>query len=314
MALLMVALLCSFTAAQSSNGADRKMITNSMGMIFVEIKSGTFMMGSPANEPGRYDQEKQHKVTLTKGFFISKMLVTLSQFRKFVADTGYQTDAEKDGWAYARSADMAAIRVNGASWRNPGFAQAEDHPVVEISWNDAVAFCLWLSQKESKHYRLPTEAEWEYCCRAGTQTIYPWGNNPDDGKGWANVGDRTEKDEMGRTGFNWSDGYVFTSPVGKFKPNAWGLYDMIGNVWEWCSDCYGDYPDSDVIDPQGPDEGVAPKESKSTHRDYDYFGPFRIARGGSWYSGPRESRSAYRSHSLPVDRDGESGFRVLLDL
>ena len=132
-------------------------------------------MGSPAGESGRKDIETQHQVTLTKGFFMAATTVTRGQFAAFAKGSGYQTDAEKEGWGFARTGDGFG-KVTGASWRNPGFDQADDHPVVEVTWNDAVAFCQWLSKKESKHYRLPTEAEWEYACRAGTTTAYNRGN------------------------------------------------------------------------------------------------------------------------------------------
>src|SRR5262249_10455549 len=136
------------------------------------------------------------------------------------------------------------------SWRNPGFAQTDEHPVVNVSWNDAQAFCDWLSQKEGKKYRLPTEAEWEYGCRANTRTRFHGGD--EDGTLWqvANAMDRSlgaqwsynklKNKEVQRRlsdwfeSVTWDDGYPFTAPVGRFRPNAFGLYDMHGNVWEWC--------------------------------------------------------------------------------
>ena len=127
------------------------------------------------------------------------------------------------------------------SWRNAGFEQTDEHPVVNVSWNDAVAFCKWLSRKEGKTYRLPTEAEWEYACRAGTTTRYYSGDDPETLAKVGNVADATAKAKFA----NWkytikaSDGYVFTAPVGQFTPNAFGLYDMHGNAWQWCADRYG---------------------------------------------------------------------------
>ena len=145
------------------------------------------------------------------------------------------------------------------SWRNVGFEQTDDHPVVCVSWNDAVTFCKWLSKKESKSYRLPTEAEWEYSCRAGTTTRYYSGDDPETLAKVGNV-----RDAAFEAKYPWykgttkaSDGYVFTAPVGRFKPNAFGLYDLHGNAWQWCSDWYGEeyYAKSAVDDPTGPDSG-----------------------------------------------------------
>ncbi len=225
---------------------------NSLGMKFRLIRPGRFTMGSPAGERGHVNDEAQHEVILTKPFLMSIYLVTRGQFTAFIKDTGYQTDAERDGAAYAWAGEESKS-VKGASWKAPGFEQADDHPVIEVSWNNAQAFCNWLSRKEGRAYRLPTEAEWEYAERAGTQTAYFWGDSPLDGEGFANCADLTRKDRFpDDTTFVWRDGYVFTSPVGSFKPNPWGLYDMTGNVWQWCSDVYGDYPVGPVIDPAGP--------------------------------------------------------------
>ena len=128
------------------------------------------------------------------------------------------------------------------SWRNTGFEQTDEHPVVNVSWNDAVAFCKWLSKKEGKTYRLPTEAEWEYACRAGTTTRYYSGDDPETLAKVGNVADAALKAKFPdwKYTIKASDGYVFTAPVGKFKPNAFGLYDMHGNAWQWCADWYGE--------------------------------------------------------------------------
>jgi formylglycine-generating enzyme required for sulfatase activity len=130
--------------------------------------------------------------------------------------------------------------VEGLNWRKPGFDQQSTHPVTCVSWDDATAFCQWLSREDGRTYRLPTEAEWEYACRAGTDTLFFWGDDPDAGEGYLNAADETGTPD-GRSWthkFNFKDGYAATSPVGRFKPNAFGLHDMLGNVWEWCSDWY----------------------------------------------------------------------------
>ena len=154
--------------------------------------------------------------------------------------------------------------------------------MVNVSWNDAVAFCKWLSKKEGKTYRLPTEAEWEYACRAGTTTRYYSGDDPETLAKVGNVADATFKANFPdwKYTIKANDGYVFTAPVGKFKPNAFGLYDMHGNAWQWCADRYGAdyYAASALDDPTGPDSG-----------------PCRVLRGGSWFNGPIYARSADRS-------------------
>jgi formylglycine-generating enzyme required for sulfatase activity len=269
---------------------------NSLDMTLAYIPAGDFLMGSPASEVGRFDSETQHRVTLTKHFLMATTHVTRGQFAAFVNDSGYQTDAEKEGHAFTFHG-TEFTDTKGASWRNPGFDQGDDHPVVEVSWNDAKAFCDWLSKKEGMKYRLPTEAEWEYACRAGSKTAYPWGDKAEDGKGWANCADLTTKEKFPTLAtFNWSDGFAFTSPVGIYNANDWGLYDMVGNAAEWCSDWYGAYPAGDATDPQGTNNGLA-----------------RVVRGGSWFSGPRTCRCANRTSRAPDYRGVSFGFRVVLD-
>jgi formylglycine-generating enzyme required for sulfatase activity len=272
-------------------------ITNSIGLKLVYIPAGSFTMGSPSSENQRdNDEGPQHRVRISKGFYMGQGEVTVGQFRRFLEEAGYRTDAEKEGWSSAWDGSKWD-NVNGTSWKNPGFSQSENHPVVCISWNDAKSFCEWLSRKEGKIYMLPTEAQWEYACRAGTQTTYCWGNSPDDGSGWCNVADLTAKEKWSAwTVFNWRDGYVFTAPVGSFRQNAFGLYDMHGNGWEWCQDWYDGnyYSNSPEVDPKGPDTGSA-----------------RVLRGGSWGYYPWHCRSAGRDRYAPDDRCNCSGFRVV---
>ncbi len=188
--------------------------------------------------------------------------------------------------------------VVGASWRKPGFDQKGDHPVVQVSWNDATAFCDWLSKKSGKAVGLPTEAQWEYACRAGTKTAYPWRDNPDYGKGWANCADQSLKKGLpnvpaASTFFSWDDGFVFTSPVASFKANAFGLYDMTGNAWQWCQDRLWDYDKGAVTDPAGGGPGS-----------------LRVQRGGSWFTLPENCRAACRGSDLPSRQHDNVGFRV----
>ena len=178
-----------------------------------------------------------------------------------------------------------------------GFPQPDEHPVVNVSWNDAVAFCQWLSRSEGKTYRLPTEAEWEYACRAGTTSRYYIGDEPEK---LAEVGNTEDAAYLRIFGSPpWAiladDGYAFTAPVGRFRPNAFGLYDMHGNASQWCSDWWGyDYYQSCPLDdPPGP--------AKSDSR---------VHRGGGWHGGPCECRSASREAAPPYQPFFDVGFRV----
>jgi len=273
--------------------------TNSLGMKFVRIPAGDFVMGSPESEPNRSPDETRHRVRITKPFWMGATHVTVGQFAAFAEATGYRTAAERDGFSNGiwNLQEKKWNRLEGASWKNPGFPQDENHPVVAVTWNDARAFCAWLSAQEHRSYRLPTEAEWEYACRAGVTTAYPWGDNPDDGQGWANCDDVVSKKEFNLfPAFNWSDGWYYTSPVGTFRPNAWGFYDMIGNALQWCGDWYGEYPGGPADDPQG-----AP-----TGRE-------RVLRGGAFVYGPKHCRCAFRGRNVPELRNYYVGFRVALD-
>jgi formylglycine-generating enzyme len=242
-------------------------------MKFVRIAAGKFIMGSPAGEPKRGDNELQHEVTISKPFYMGVTHVTVDQFAVFAGQSGYRTDAENAGQSLGFQPDSGKATFEnqrGLSWRNPGIEQAGDHPVVHVSWNDAQAFCQWLSQKTGRTVRLPTEAQWEYACRAGTTTAFPWGDNADAGNGWANLADTGLHAQFPpNRGLNWSfvswnDGYVFTSPVARFKPNAFGLYDMIGNAAQLCQDSRDAYGPGPATDPESPPNGNF------------------VTRGGSW--------------------------------
>lgn len=219
--------------------------TNTLGMKFVFIPAGSFTMGSPTSEANREDDEKQHPVRLTKPFMLAVTEVTQAQWQ--------------------------AIMGN-----NPSHFKGANRPVEKVFWQDAVTFCGILSEREGRKYRLPTEAQWEYACRAGSTGSYA-GTGLLHEMGWyeANSGNQTQ-------------------PVGRKLPNAWGLYDMHGNVYEWCSDRYGDYPSGHVTDPTGASSGK-----------------YRVCRGGSWYSTPRYCRSANRHGLTPDLRYRDIGFRVV---
>ena len=276
--------------------------TNAVGMKLVLIPAGEFEMGSTPEEIAqaierakRFNHEgavsrflsegPRHRVRITKPFYLGAHEVTVGQFRKFVEESSYRTDAEEDGKGGSglNSATGKWEQKPEYTWRNPWFTQTDDQPVVNVSWNDAVAFCEWLSRKE-KTYRLPTEAQWEYACRAGSSTRHRFGG--DDGS----LGEYT-----------WyyvnSDGK--THAVGEKKPNAWGLYDMHGNVREWCADWHAAdyYAGSPSIDPTGPTSGL-----------------FRVDRGGSWNYVLMGCRSAVRRGCLPDFRSRNLGFRVACEI
>ena len=253
----------------------------------VVIPAGKFLMGSPQSERGSSDGERpQHKVQIGKSFALGRYALTVGEFSRFVEASGYKTEAERNPeqgiWARVRGkAEWASAK--GKSWRNPGFAQDDRHPVVEVSWNDAQAYVKWLGEKTGKAYRLPSEAEWEYVARAGTRTRYPWGIEP--GFNLANFSD---------SGSQWSGGQ--TAPVGSFAANAFGLCDMIGNVWEWLQDCWNEsYSDA------APADG-----SPWLKGDCDR----RVGRGGSWDDGPEFARAASRGRGGPGDHNSKSGFRL----
>ena len=195
---------------------------NGVNLEMVHVPAGEFLMGSPDSDKDADTWEKpQHRVRISKPFYLGACKVTVGQFRQFVSDTGYKTEGEKDGTGAASFANGNWTRKPEFTWKTPGFSQSEDDPVVCVSWNDATAFCQWLGRKDGRSYALPKEAQWEYACRAGSTTKYCFGD-----------------DEALLGEYAWhvgnSDGK--THPVGKKKPNAWGLYDMQGNAWEWCED------------------------------------------------------------------------------
>ncbi|MCI0739825.1 MAG: formylglycine-generating enzyme family protein [Gemmataceae bacterium] len=241
-----------------------------------------------------------HRVKIPRPFWMGAHHATRGQFRQFVQSTGYVTDAEKpeNPGAMASNVEKGAFfqHHRDRSWRNVGFEQTDDHPVVCVSWNDAQAFCNWLSKKEGTTYRLPTEAEWEYACRAGTTSRYWCGDDPEKLAKVDNIADADLKKRFPLTPLRTisaGDGYVFTSPVGSFRANPFGLHDMHGNVFQWCQDRWSSY-----------DEAVQPN-----------YTPGYMLRGGSWNGTFRECRCANRMfHHPPETRSDYYGFRVVREL
>jgi len=226
---------------------------NSIGMLLVPIPAGTFTMG----DANGADNETPHQVTLTQPFHLGQYEVTQEQYEKVMG-------------------------------KNPSYFRGGQNPVQDVSWNDAVEFCRKLSalpaeKKAGYVYRLPTEAEWEYACRAGTKTTYSFGDS---------------ESELSDYAWRYENSGKTTHPVGGKKPNGWGLYDMHGNVFELCQDYYGNdyYGNSPVADPRGPTSGCC-----------------RVVRGGSWGNFAQDSRSAYRDFSPADRRHYYDGFRVVCE-
>jgi formylglycine-generating enzyme required for sulfatase activity len=274
------------------------------GMEFVFVKGGCYEMGDTFGD-GKADEKPVHNVCVND-LYLGKYEVTVGQFKRFVNETGYRTDGEKNtggkNGCWAVDLDDKEKNWNWrdwASWKKPNKYQdnRDDHPVSCVSWNDTKAFTDWLTRKSGKSFRLPTEAEWEYAARGGNATRNYWGNNKDDACSYANVADRSKLPD----GSSWepkhecTDGYTFVSSGGKFQPNAFGLYDMMGNVWGWCQDWYGEkyYGESSKDNPRGPSSGQ-----------------YRVLRGGAWNSGPENGRAANRNWDGPATRADIFGFRV----
>jgi formylglycine-generating enzyme required for sulfatase activity len=251
------------SSSNSKPAAGLKEMTNSIGMKLVLIPKGSFMMGSPPGEQYSRDDERQCKVTISKDYYLGAFEVTQAQYQKVMGNNpSFFQDV------------------------NIGNINSSNHPVEQVSWFNAMEFCRKLSElpeekKAGRVYRLPTEAEWEYACRADSQTAFGFGPSA------RSLGEYAW--------FNGNSGGR-THPIGRKQPNAWGLYDMHGNVWEWCSDRFGAYPKTAVTDPKGPNEG-----------------PDRVIRGGSWTSEAANCRSAVRQ-AYPASLRSEFGFRVALSV
>jgi formylglycine-generating enzyme required for sulfatase activity len=271
-------------------------ITNSIGMKLNLIPAGRFLMGSPENEPGHdVDEGPQREVTMSRPFHMGIYEVTVGQFKAFVEATNYQTEAETSGKGSARidrERKTWVLEDPKTTWRTPGYEQTDQHPVTCVSWNDAVAFCDWLSKKERMTYRLPTEAEWEYACRAGTRTPFHFGAKPT----------LAHMNYNGSTTDWITEGQGKDQPVrvGSYPANGFGLYDMHGNVWEFCSDWFAAdaYKTAPAVDPKGPAAGEK-----------------RVNRGGAFHSPATTCRAAYREKSQsPSMRGYNTGFRVVCEV
>jgi formylglycine-generating enzyme required for sulfatase activity len=301
---------------------------NWLGMKFARIPSGEFMIGTYESVsdlerdglklPRGFSINDEGPVLRVKisEFSIGQHEVTVSQFRAFIEASGYRTDAEKDGiggWGVDRRKKNIEQSPK-YDWRNTGFSQTDAHPVINVSWNDANAFCQWLTDEYRKRgetvtCRLPTEAQWEYAARANVAKRYSTGNSARSLDGFANVRDSSfeiefsDFDYQNRPSFPFNDGAIFSRPVGSYCANGFRLYDMHGNVSEWCLDWYSNSyvfstertETNEIVDPKGAGSGTS-----------------RVFRGGSWFDGPINLRSSFRDNRSPEDRNTSIGFRVVL--
>ncbi len=248
----------------------------------IQVPRGTFSQGSPESEQGREPDEVARTVVLSSDFYLGTTPVTVGQFRRFVAATHYKTEAESGPSGGFGVVNGELVQQPQFNWKNPGYAQTDDHPVTIVTFADATAFLKWLSNKSGRTMALPTEAQWEYACRAGSISRY-----------------YNDDDDAAMDAIGWSKNNAPSSPmpVKQKQPNAFGLYDMSGNVYQWCQDIFIIYPSDSVSDPlqmQGqPGEKVR-----------------NVLRGGSWMRFPKRCRSAARYRATPGTRNAENGFRV----
>ena len=293
-------------------------MVNTLGMTLMLIRPGSFDMGSGEEDQkwaiahgghsGWVENEGQPvRVKLTRSYWIGATEVTMGQFRQFVDEAHYRCQAERGNapliW---NTTQQGWEKKKGRSWAKPGFRQTSDHPVTCMTWFDASAFCEWLTDRErelgfistNQLYRLPTEAEWEFACRGNQHSRYAWDGPFEQAQDYANVVDSTPLPDGSiwkGPHYPWKDGHAFTAPVASFKPTRNRLYDMHGNVWEWCQNFFYRYPDSKQIDPMGPTNGTK-----------------RMLRGGSWDNNAGSFRATIRRDAFPLFSADTTGFRVVL--
>ncbi|MCF7731940.1 MAG: formylglycine-generating enzyme family protein [Akkermansiaceae bacterium] len=255
------------------------------GLDLVLVHGGAFTQGSPAEEVGRGTDEDQRQVRISADYYVSRSAVTRGQWERFVSETGYRSEAESGtsgGFGWDGTGLSQDPRFN---WRNPGFPQTPEHPVCLVTFPDAQAFCSWLTRKSRRTCTLPTEAQWEYACRAGTTTPWHAGATPDD---------------CDRIIWHQGNSGNTTHPVDSKPSNGWGLV-IGGNVSEWCLDWYAPYPAGEAVDPRQDNPNLSDK-------------PRRVLRGGSWLRAAKHSRSAVRYRADPRSRNADIGFRIVCAL
>jgi formylglycine-generating enzyme required for sulfatase activity len=276
------------------------------GPEMVVVPHGAFRMGAPADEPGASDSERpQHYIRFGRGFALSRTEVTVGEFRRFVTASNYRPTATRRGYSMVyeqRSGNF--VRRNGVDWRNgyDGAPAADDMPVMHVSARDADAYAAWLAEQSGRHYHVPSEAQFEYALRAGSEARFPWGAGapPARAGNFTGSGDRSPSGRRWNNAFErYRDGFWGPAPVATFVPNAYGLHDLAGNVSEWVADCWHDgYR-------RAPDDGQA------------WLNPgcrVRVMRGGAWASSPGQTRSAWRAPARVDTSNARLGFRVAREL
>lgn len=320
LASLLIVMLCNSDIAVAKNAVrgtkSFKDCADCSEMVV--IPGGSFEMGAQGPDVDEDDIDRdyrlpRHRVNISS-FAFGKTSVTRGQYAAFVKATNYHT--EDACWTYESEAmegsgpsvvidvitDGGPAKRTYRSWQNPGFPQTDSDPAVCVNWNDAKAYVQWISEKTGKHYRLPTEAEWEYAARAGTTTVRYWGDTEALQCKFENGLDPTSKVQLWTRDLEataCSDGFAYTSPVGSFKPNAFGLYDMLGNASQWTEDCFNE------------NYVGAPRDGSAWTTG---FCSDRALRGGSWHTLPMYLRASYRVGLDENDRYNTVGFRIVRDL
>lgn len=295
---LSIAVLAGFLAATPSRAQIDTFADCETCPEMVVIPAGEAWIGSEPHEANRRDFEYPlRKVSIAYSLAVGKTEITRAQFRAFLADSDYvMPEAPCNSWDYNR---LVGFDLD-STWDSPGFLQADDHPVVCVSYNDAIEYTKWLSKKTGQSYRLLSTTEFEYATRAGTRGPWFWGSRNNDACQYANVADRTFRRLHGfGPPFDCDDGYERSSPVGKFEPNPWGLYDMLGNAWEWTEDCRHD-SDLEKIPTDG-SPWLAEDEGQCDRR---------TPKGGGFLSGTDWVRAGSQSRDRIAYRSQMIGFRV----
>lgn len=313
-AVFVLAAGASFAATPTKPGQVFKDCDDCPDMVVVP--SGRFMMGASEEEARSLGVEAHlsarerpvHAVRIAKPFAMSRYEITRGQWAVFVKETDYALarpcrsvktpDAQTEGAPWKAQLDYR----NDRTWDNPGFEQTDNHPAVCLSMDDAAAYLSWISKKTGQTYRLPSEAEWEYAARGGTQTAFPFAYDPKTVCKFANTSDKSFENhnpKLGRSSAQCDDGFIWTSPVGSFPPNAFGLYDMVGNAWEWVADCHHDNYEG------APGDGSVWKGPE----DCEY-----VARSGGWSSAASGARPSFRVPDPWAYRGGGDGLRIVREL
>ena len=275
--------MLALTSAQAQSPVLQLDLGAGVQMDMILVQPGSFTQGSPASEAGREaDEGPQRRVTITRPFYMAKFPVTRGQFARFVESTRFRTEAEIGQSGGFGVVDGKLVQQKPFNWRNPGFEQSDDHPVVIVSALDAAAFCKWLTAKSGRLCELPTEAQWEFACRAGATLAHYAA--PVDAIAW-----------------HRGNGLSQTHPVGEKKANAWGFHDFYGPVWQWCRDWYAPYPAGNATDPLQTNQNLSDK-------------PRQVLRGGSILSDVSHSRSAERYRNDARSRNADNGFRIICSI